>query len=137
MEDPYATAVFAYASKELQERIGRLLAILLKHPVPGVFEDNDTCMRGTELDLLPKDFSVRLLAADGQHRHRQFGLGELGKILGSLLKRNEIRPARSHPSGTRISCCVRHAIRFRDRSRFIGGEVVPEVFKVGPLPSAY
>ncbi len=99
----------------------------------GIFQDNNSDISRDELHLFGQLVAERFVAANRQHRHRQFCLRELSEIFGQLWPRNKVGPAGMHASGSRISFGVRFAIRFRDRMNFVRSENVPEIFKVSSL----
>src|SRR6266446_1433990 len=103
----------------------------------GVFQHYDRHIRGHQLHLLSQCISQRLLAADCKDRHGQLGLGKFREIFGCLLEGDEIGPARLHSSWTSIARCISYAISFWNRMSLVGREVVPEMFKVNALTSAY
>jgi hypothetical protein len=81
--------------------------------MPGVLKYDHGGVGGDQFHLLPKHFSISLIAANRQHRHCQLRFRELRKIFGRLLKRNEVLPACMHPSRTRVSRRVGGAIGFK------------------------
>ena len=58
---------------------------------------------------------------------------QLGEILRVAFEVTEILEAGAHATRLRIGLCIDAAIGLRYRVFRIGGEVVPEVFEVGPL----
>ena len=70
--------------EKLLQSFSRFLRVFLKHPMSGVFQHYYGGVCRDQLTLLPQRFSQRLLAANGQHRHRQLSLRELREILGGL-----------------------------------------------------
>src|SRR5713226_10691933 len=92
-------------------------------------------IRSDQLHLLPQCNAQRLLAADHQNRHRQLRLRQLREILRCLLERNEVSPTSFHTAWARVSRGIRFAIGFRNRTRPVSGEVIPEILKVNALAS--
>ena len=99
-------------SQKVHQCVSRAFRIFFKHPMSGVFEDNNCDVRSDHFHLLSKDFSICLLAANRQHRHGQLGLRELREIFGCLNEGNKIRPAGARSSRTRIGRRVGRTIGF-------------------------
>ena len=85
-------------SKKLHQSVGCFLRLFLEDPMAGVFQHHDCDISRDELHLRGQLVAKRFVAADRQHRHRQFCLRELGEIFGQLRPRNEIGPAGMHSS---------------------------------------
>ena len=58
-------------SQEVYQCVSCAFRIFFEHSTPGIFDDNNRGVR-SDFDLLSKDFSICLLAANRQRRNRQF-----------------------------------------------------------------
>src|SRR5438445_1212280 len=88
--------------QEPLQRVDRLVRLLFEDPMTGVRQDDGRGVGRHELHLLRQQLAVRLRPADGEDRHRELRLRELGELLRRLLERHEVRPAGPHPAGPRI-----------------------------------
>ena len=80
-----------------------------------VFQDEGiVALVATKFHLLAKKSAVGLFAADSEDGHGELGLGEHGKIFGSLRERNEVGPASAHATGVGVGGGVGNAIGFGD-----------------------
>src|SRR5260370_42552002 len=59
------------------------------------------------------------------------------KSLAACWNENEVGPAGAHASGTGVGRGVSFSVGFRNGTRFVGSEVVPEVLEVNPLASLH
>ena len=119
-----------YCLRETSSTHPWFLWIFLQHPMARIFQDN----HGPRLSLrlsseFPSTSPLAFSPPIARHRHGELGSREFREILCRLLKRDEILPACAHASWARIGCGECRAIGFRDRVRFVGGEVVPEEIK--------
>src|SRR6266571_8739546 len=102
-----------------------------------VLENDGLDVRSDQLHLMAQKVSQGLLAADRQDRHRERPAGPLREVLGRPREGGEVGPARTHAPRARVGGGVGHPIRFRNRPRLVGREVVPVVVVVRALATVH
>src|SRR4051812_42025962 len=104
--------------------------------MPAVWNIHNLHVGSDQLDLVSERKTIRFLSAQRKHRHRELRLREFFKILRRLWKGNEVGPARTHSSRTRVSRGVSPAHRLRYRVILVRSEVVPVVLEISTLTSS-
>src|ERR1700676_3658987 len=122
--------VSSLGAKEFYELRDDLIGGFFHQPVPGIANYHAFHMLGDKPALLNQEIAGRLFAGQYKHRHQQGRLRKAGEVLRVLFEGFKVLEAGTHTTPPGIGFDVNPAVALRYRMGRVGGEIVPEMFKV-------